>query len=56
MSLAPPTFVLLIWFMQLINGTQFSNFTYLFLLFGVASVAAVFWIVIVPFTSTYASL
>ena len=49
MSLALSTCVLFILLMQSVNGAQFSNITFLFLLFGVAAVP-VFKIVIVPLT------
>ena len=42
--------------MQLINGGQFLNITFLLALFASASVDAVFGTVIVPLTSIYASL
>ena len=41
--------------MQLVNGAQFLNITFVFLLFGTAA-APVFWTVIVPLTCMYASL
>ena len=41
--------------MQVINGAQFLNITFLFLLFGDAAVP-VFVTVIVPLTCMYASL
>ena len=43
-------------FMHLINGAKFLNITSLLALFASASFATVFVNVIVPLTSTYASL
>ena len=40
--------------MQSLNGAQFLNITFLFLLPGIVSAAAVFGTVIVRLTSTYA--
>ena len=45
-------YVLFILVMQLVNGAQFFNITFLLVLFT----AAVFGTVIVPLTSMYASL
>ena len=42
--------------MQLINGAQFLNATFLFLLFGAEYCAAMFVTSIVPLTCMYASL
>ena len=42
--------------MQLINGAQFLNVTYLFLLFAAAPCAAEFETCMVPLTCIYASL
>ena len=53
MSLALYTCVLLISLMQLVNGTQFSNITFLLVLFASATGAAV---LAVPLTRIYASL
>ena len=54
MSLALSTCVLLMSLMQLVNGAQFLNIS--FLLFTSASAAAVLLTVIVPLTRIYASL
>ena len=48
--------VLLISLMQLVNGAQFLNFTFLLLLFAAAPSAAVLLTVIVPVTWIYPSL
>ena len=42
--------------MQLVNGAQFSNITFLLVLFTAAPESAGFGTVIVPLTSMYASL
>ena len=42
--------------MQLVNGAQFLNITFLLVLFALASAAAVLLTVIVPLTWIYASL
>ena len=55
MSLALSTGVLFISLMQLINGAQFLNITFLLILFASASAAAVLLIPIVPLTKMYAS-
>ena len=49
MSLVLPTCVLLISLMQLVNGAQFLNTTFLLVLFASASATAVLLTVIVPF-------
>ena len=49
-SLALSTCVLFISLMQLVNGAQFLNITFLFLLFGAAAVPMLFTY-IVPLTS-----
>ena len=54
-SLALSICMLFISLMHLINGTQFLNSTFIFLLFGAASVP-VLLTVIVPLTIMYASL
>ena len=56
MSLASSTGVLFISLMQLVNGEQFLNTTFLLVLFALASSAAVLLTAIVPLTSIYASL
>ena len=56
MPLALSTCVLLISFMQIVNGAQFLNITFLLVLFASASAAAVLLTVIVPLTRMYASL
>ena len=56
MSLALSTCVFLISLMQLINGAQFLNITFLLVLFALASAAALLLIVIVPLTTIYTSL
>ena len=48
--------VLFILLMQLINGAQFLNITFLLALFSSASAAAVFGTVVVPLAGIYASL
>ena len=55
MSLALSICVLLISLMQLVNGAEFLNITFLLLLFASASAAAVLLTVIVPLTRMYAS-
>ena len=55
-SLASPTCVLFIPFMQLVNGAQFLNATFLFLLFGAEYCAVMFSTPIVPSTCMYALL
>ena len=42
--------------MQLVNGAQFLNITFLFVLFASASAAAVLLTVAFPLTRIYASL
>ena len=56
MSLTLSTCVLSISLMQLVNGAQFLNITFLLVLFVSASAAAVLLTVIVPLTRIYASL
>ena len=62
MPLALSTCVLLISLMQLVNGTQFLNITFLLVLFAAsaaaaaAAAAAVLLTLIVPLTRIYASL
>ena len=56
MSLALSTCVLLISLIQLVNGAQLLNITFLSVLLALASAAAVLLTVIVPLTRTYASL
>ena len=56
MSLALSTCVFLISLMQIVNGAQFLNITFLPVLFAVAGEAAVLLTVIVPLTRMYASL
>ena len=51
MSLALSTYVLLISLMQLVNGAQFLNTTFLLVLFAAAPSAAVLLTVIVPLTT-----
>ena len=53
MSLSLSTCVLFISLMQSVNGAQFLNITFLFLLFGAADVP-VFRILRVPLTCMYA--
>ena len=56
MSFALRTCVLLILLIQLVNGPQFLNITFLLVLFASASAAAVLLTVIVHLTRIYASL
>ena len=56
MSLALSTCVLLISLIQLVNGAQFLNITFLLVLFASASAAAVLLTVTVHLTRTYPSL
>ena len=56
MSLALSICVLLIWLIQLVNGAQFSNITFLLVLFAAAHSAAVLLTLIVPLTRIHASL
>ena len=57
MSLALSTCVVLISLMQLVNGSQFLNITFLLVLFASASAAAaVLLTVIVPLTKIYTPL
>ena len=56
MPLALSTSLLLISLMQLINGAQFLNITFLLVLFASAPAAAVLLTLIVPLTRIYASL
>ena len=57
MSLALSTCVLLISLIQLVNGAQFLNITFLLLLlFKAAPASAVLLTLIVPLTRIYASL
>ena len=56
MSLALSICVLLISLIQLINGAQFLNITFLLVLFAAAPSAAVLLTLIVPLTRIYASL
>ena len=56
MSLALSSCVLLISLMQLVNGAQFLNITFLSILFVLESAAAVLLTLIVPLTRIYASL
>ena len=56
MSLALPTCVLLISLMEIVNGAQFLNITFLLVLFASASAAAVLLTAIVHLTRMYASL
>ena len=53
MSLALSTCVLLISLMQLVNGGQFLNITFLLVLLVLASATAVLLTVIVPLTRIY---
>ena len=55
-SSALSTCVLFISLMQLVNEAQFSNITFLFVLFAAAPSASVLLAVIFPLTSIYASL
>ena len=50
MSLALPICVLLISLIQIVNGAQFLNITFLLLLFAAAPAAAVLLKLIVPLT------
>ena len=54
MSLALSICVLLISLIQLVNGAQFLNITFLSLLFTAAPAAAVLSTLIVPLTGIYA--
>ena len=56
MPLALSTCLLLISLMQLINGAQFLNITFLLVLFASAPAAAVLLTLIVPLAIIYASL
>ena len=56
MPLALSTWVLFILFMQSVNGAQFLNIAFLFVLLAAAPSAAVLLTVIFPLTSIYASL
>ena len=56
MSLALSTCLLLISIMQLVNGIQFLNITFLLVLFASASAPAMFLTVIVHLTRIYGSL
>ena len=56
MSLALPICVLLISLIELVNGAQFLNITFLLVLFTAAPAAAVLITPIVPLTRIYASL
>ena len=56
MSLALPICVLLISLIQLVNGAQFLNITFLLVLFATASAAAVLVTLINPLTRIYTSL
>ena len=56
MALALSTYILLIKLMQLMNGVQSLNMTFLLELFASASAAAVLLTVIIPLTRIYASL
>ena len=56
MSLALSICVLLILLIQLVNGAQFLNITFLLILFAAAPAAAVLVTLIVPLTRIYASL
>ena len=55
MPLALSTWVLFILFMQSVNGAQFLNIAFLFVLVAAAPSAAVLLTVIFPLTSIYAS-
>ena len=50
------TYALFIAFMQLVNGAQFLNMTYLLVLFTGAASAAMFGTIMVALASMYASL
>ena len=56
MPLALSICLSLISLMQLVNGAQFLNITFLLVLFAAASAAAVLLTAIVPLTRIYASL
>ena len=56
MSLVFSTCVLLISSMQIVNGAQFLNITFLLVLFAKAVATAVLLTVIVPLTRMYSSL
>ena len=56
MSLALSICVLLISLMQLVNGAQFLNITFVSVLFPSEPAAAVFLMAIVPLIRIYASL
>ena len=56
MSFALSTCVLLIYLMQLVNGAQSLDITFLLVLFASASASAVLLRVIVPLIRIYASL
>ena len=56
MSLALPICVLLISIIQLVNGAQFLNITFLLVLFAAAPSAAVLLALIIPLPRIYASL
>ena len=56
MSLAFSICVLLISLIQLVNGAQFLNITFILVLFAAAPAAAVLVTLIVPLTRIYASL
>ena len=56
MSLPLSTCVLLISLIQLVNGAQFLNITFLLILFAAAPAAAVLLAVIFPLTKIYVSL
>ena len=56
MSLALSTCILLISLIQLVNGAQLLNITFLSLLFTAAPAVAVLLTLIVPLTRIYASL
>ena len=56
MYLALSISLLFILLMQLVNGAQFLNITFLLTLFAAAPPAAVLLTVIFPLISTYASL
>ena len=56
MSLALSTCILFILHMQSVNGAQFSNITFLPVLFAAVAAAAVFGTVIVSLTCMYFSL
>ena len=56
MSLALSICALLISLIQLVNGAQFLNITFLLIFYAAAPAAAVLLILIVPLTRIYASL